>query len=37
MLKKLMSIAAMAAVILVATPSLAADYLGNSKSMKFHY
>lgn len=36
MLKKFLSVATLAAVFLVAAHGLAANYLGNSKSMKFH-
>ena len=37
MIKRLFSLLILTAVILMATPGLAADYLGNTKSMKFHY
>ena len=36
MLKKFLSVATLAAVFLSAAHGLAANYLGNSKSMKFH-
>ncbi|MBQ9479587.1 MAG: nuclease [Selenomonadaceae bacterium] len=36
MLKRILSMLTLTAVILVATPGLAADYLGNTRSMKFH-
>lgn len=37
MLRKIFSITALTSIILFAVPTLAANYVGNTRSMKFHY